>query len=65
MVEKVTCELCGKETNYPIKKEFDGKVLNFCCYGCLGVYELDREENLLNQPPAGQEDQKKDIQDKK
>jgi len=65
MVEKVKCELCGRETNYPIKKEFDGRIVNFCCHGCLGVFELDREENLLNQPPVEQDDKKKDIQDKK
>ena len=65
MVEKVVCEQCGRETNHPIKKEFDCRIVNFCCHGCLGVYELDREEKLLNQAPAGQEDQKKDIQNKK
>jgi hypothetical protein len=32
-----------------VTKEFDGKVLNFCCRGCLGVYEMLREEGLLNQ----------------
>ena len=65
MVKKVICEQCGRETNYPITKEFDGKIVNFCCHGCLGVFELDREENLLNQSPVEQEDKKKDIQNKK
>jgi len=64
MVNKVTCELCGRETNYPITKEFDGKTVNFCCHGCLGVYELDREENLPIQLPVEQKDQKKGEQDK-
>ena len=64
MVDKVVCELCGKETKFPITKEFDGKVVNFCCHGCLGVYELDREEKLLNQLPVEQETKKNSLDDK-
>jgi hypothetical protein len=29
-----------------VKKEFDGKTLNFCCRGCLQVYEMLREEKV-------------------
>lgn len=46
MVDTIKCDHCGAEANvkYVITKEFDGKVLNFCCRGCLQVYELMREE---------------------
>lgn len=46
MVEAVHCEQCGAETKHPVTKTIDGRVLNFCCAGCLGVYELLREEGL-------------------
>jgi P-type Cu+ transporter len=49
MVEKTKCDHCGAEANYVIQKEFDGKLMNFCCKGCLGVYEMLREEGLQNQ----------------
>jgi len=42
MVEKIKCDHCGAEAfaKYVITKEFNGKMLNFCCRGCLQVYEL-------------------------
>ena len=63
MVDKIECDLCGAEANakYVVKKEFDGKVMNFCCRGCLQVYEMTREENSLK---SEQEDKKNGIQDK-
>lgn len=47
MVDTIKCDHCGAMGNakYIITKEFDGKTLNFCCRGCLQVYELMREEN--------------------
>jgi hypothetical protein len=51
MVEKTKCDHCGAEANFVIKKEFDGKLMNFCCKGCLGVYEMMREEGLAAQKP--------------
>jgi len=49
MVETIKCDHCGAQARHVVTKEFDGKVLNFCCKGCLGVYEMMREEGLLNQ----------------
>ncbi len=49
MVETVRCEHCDAQTKHPVTKTIDGRVLNFCCGGCLQVYELLREEGL---PPA-------------
>jgi copper chaperone CopZ len=46
MVEKTRCELCGAETKHPVRKTIEGRALNFCCAGCLQVYELQREEQL-------------------
>jgi hypothetical protein len=47
MVDTIKCDHCGAMANakYVITKEFDGKMLNFCCRGCLQVYELMHEEN--------------------
>lgn len=52
MVDKIKCDHCGAMAleKYIIKKEFDGKMLNFCCRGCLQVYEMLREEQS-SQPP--------------
>ncbi len=54
MVETIKCDHCGAEANakYVIKKEFDGRILNFCCRGCLQVYEMLREEQPPEQPKA-------------
>ena len=49
MVDTVNCVHCGAETKHPIVKEVDGERLNFCCTGCLQVYEFLREEGLLEQ----------------
>jgi hypothetical protein len=64
MVDKVKCDHCGAETIRPITKEFDGKLMEFCCRGCLGVFEMMREENLVNPGLVDQEDKKNGIQDK-
>ena len=52
MVDTIKCDHCDAMGNakYIITKEFDGKTLNFCCRGCLQVYELMREENPPQQP---------------
>ncbi len=47
MVETIKCDHCGAEARHVVTKEFDGKVMNFCCRGCLGVYEMMREEGLV------------------
>ena len=47
MVETTKCDHCGAEARHVVTKEFDGKIMNFCCRGCLGVYEMMREEELL------------------
>ena len=66
MVDKIKCDLCGAEANakYVVKKEFDGKVMNFCCRGCLQVYEMMREENLRNPSRVEQETNKNSEQEK-
>ncbi len=48
----VKCEHCGAETKHPVTKIIDGKPLNFCCGGCLQVYEFLRAEGLLDQVKA-------------
>lgn len=54
MVDTIKCDHCGAEGNakYTITKEFDGRTLNFCCRGCLQVYEMLHEEDALQQPKA-------------
>jgi hypothetical protein len=53
MVDTIKCDHCGAEGNakYTITKEFDGKTLNFCCRGCLQVYEMLREEQPMVEKP--------------
>ncbi|MBI4789657.1 MAG: heavy metal translocating P-type ATPase metal-binding domain-containing protein [Chloroflexi bacterium] len=51
----VKCEHCGLETNHPVTKTIDGRELNFCCAGCLQVYEFLKEEGLLEQVKAEEE----------
>jgi copper chaperone CopZ len=46
MVETVLCVHCGAQTKHPVTKTIDDRTLNFCCGGCLQVYELLREEGL-------------------
>jgi hypothetical protein len=55
--EKKSCDLCG------LAVEVDGFKLatkegqkDFCCEGCLGIYQMLNEENLL---PANTGDTKK------
>jgi copper chaperone CopZ len=53
MVETIPCELCGAESKHPVTKTIDGRELNFCCAGCLQVYELMQDEGLnKTQKPA-------------
>ena len=53
MVDTIKCDHCGAEARHVVTKEFVGKMMNFCCRGCLAVYELQREELLHQHNPAG------------
>jgi copper chaperone CopZ len=46
MVDTIYCVHCGAVAKHPVTKTIDGRVLNFCCGGCLQVYEMLREEGL-------------------
>lgn len=46
MVDTIYCVHCGAVAKHPVTKTIDGRVLNFCCGGCLKVYEMLREEGL-------------------
>jgi len=52
MVEPILCEHCHAEAKHPVSKVIDGQTLNFCCNGCLGVYEFLLAEGLLDQVKA-------------
>jgi copper chaperone CopZ len=54
MVEAIRCELCDAVAKYPVTKIIDGRELNFCCAGCLQVYELTRDEGLNGAQTPGQ-----------
>ncbi len=47
MAKMLKCEMCGAKTHHVVTKEFDGKVFNFCCRGCLEVYGLMRADGLV------------------
>ncbi len=51
MVDEIRCELCGAVAKYPVTKTIDGRELNFCCAGCLQVYELMRDEGQSGGEP--------------
>lgn len=57
MVDTIKCDHCGAQARHVVTKEFDGKLLNFCCRGCLQVYEMMREEGGL---PEQAQDKKPD-----
>ena len=54
MVNPILCDLCGAVAKYPVKKTIDGHELNFCCNGCLQVYELMGEEGQTGTKPSVQ-----------
>jgi Putative metal-binding domain of cation transport ATPase len=47
MVTMYICDYCGAETRHVVTKVFNGKPRNFCCRGCLAVYEIQNEEMQL------------------
>jgi copper chaperone CopZ len=47
MVDTIYCVHCGAVAKHPVTKTINGEVLHFCCGGCLQVYEMMREEELL------------------
>jgi hypothetical protein len=57
MVDTTKCDHCGAEARHVVTKEFDGRLMNFCCRGCLGVYEIMREE-ILHQSNRTESDEK-------
>jgi copper chaperone CopZ len=54
MVEPIYCVHCGAVAKHPVTKTINGQTLNFCCGGCLQVYEMLQEEGLAPapQPPV-------------
>ena len=50
MVETIYCVHCGAIAKHPVTKMIDGQTLNFCCGGCLQVYEMLHEEGLASEP---------------
>jgi P-type Cu2+ transporter len=46
MVETIYCVHCGAVAKHPVSKMIDGRLLHFCCGGCLQVYEMMHEEGL-------------------
>jgi heavy metal translocating P-type ATPase len=51
LVDKVEkCDLCGLRIDgKPVVRTFDGEEKHFCCEGCARVYEVARENNMLDQ----------------
>jgi hypothetical protein len=60
MVDTIKCDHCGAEARHVVSKDFDGKTLNFCCRGCLQVFEMMREEALLDKSQDVKSDKKID-----
>jgi len=47
MVETIYCVHCGAVAKHPVIKIINGQSLAFCCGGCVEVYEMLHEEELL------------------
>jgi hypothetical protein len=53
MSESRACDLCGLDVgNQPFRLESAGKSLEFCCDGCLGIYQMLHE----GEPSAAPDD---------
>jgi hypothetical protein len=51
MSENRACDLCGLDVgNQPFRLESAGKSLEFCCDGCLGIYQMLHEGEPLTVP---------------
>jgi hypothetical protein len=64
MVNTIKCDHCGAETKHAVVKVIDGKALNFCCAGCLQVYEFLLEERLAEQAQVEERQAKDSAQNK-
>ena len=47
MAKTMKCEMCGAKAHRMIEKEFDGRVMSFCCRSCVDVYQIMRAEGLV------------------
>jgi hypothetical protein len=48
---KKTCDLCGlavEVPNFTLKTKEGDKA--FCCEGCLGIYQMLHEDQIMNEP---------------
>jgi hypothetical protein len=51
MKQGCDCDLCGLDVgNKPFYLESAGKRLQFCCDGCLGIYQMLHETELPATP---------------
>jgi hypothetical protein len=47
MTQNRTCDLCGLDVGIkPFYLESAGRRLQFCCEGCLGIYQMLHENEL-------------------
>lgn len=59
MKRECTCDLCGLDVGIsPFYLDSGGKRLQFCCKGCLGIYQMLHEHELSAKPatPASPDD---------
>jgi heavy metal translocating P-type ATPase len=58
------CALCGLHIDgKPIVREFDGEEKLFCCQGCERVYDIAREQGMLDQVISRPEVKHENIRD--
>jgi hypothetical protein len=47
------CDLCSLPVGVnPFLLPFDGKTLKFCCEGCLGIYQMLHDINVIPATPG-------------
>ncbi|MEJ2301816.1 MAG: heavy metal translocating P-type ATPase metal-binding domain-containing protein [Anaerolineales bacterium] len=59
-----TCDLCAlKIDGAPVVADFDGQEKHFCCKGCARVYEIARDNDMLDQVVVRPEKRRESIKD--
>jgi len=58
------CDLCSLEIDGdPVVHEYDGEEKHFCCKGCARVYDIARENNMLDQVVSRPQKKRESIRD--
>lgn len=61
---KEYCDLCGLEIDGdPVVRAYDGENKHFCCKGCARVYDIAKENDMLDEVLAHPEEKREPLKD--